>query len=41
MEKQLKISIGEYSTKGRKEVNQDFHENLTEENIVEILEKYK
>ncbi len=26
MEKQLKISIGEYSTKGRKEVNQDFHD---------------
>ena len=26
MDKQLKISIGEYSTKGRKEVNQDFHD---------------
>lgn len=26
MEKELTISIGEYSTKGRKEVNQDFHD---------------
>ncbi len=26
MDKQLKISIGEYSDKGRKEVNQDFHD---------------
>ncbi len=26
MNKQLTISIGEYSTKGRKEVNQDFHD---------------
>ncbi|GIU01599.1 protein kinase [Sulfurovum sp. TSL6] len=26
MEKQLTISIGEHSTKGRKEVNQDFHD---------------
>jgi len=26
MDKQLTISIGEYSTKGRKEVNQDFHD---------------
>ncbi len=26
MDKQLKISIGVYSTKGRKEVNQDFHD---------------
>jgi serine/threonine protein phosphatase PrpC/predicted Ser/Thr protein kinase len=26
MDKQLTVSIGEYSTKGRKEVNQDFHD---------------
>lgn len=26
MEKQLKISIGEYTSKGRKDVNQDFHD---------------
>lgn len=26
MEKQLKISIGEYTSKGRKDINQDFHD---------------
>lgn len=26
MDKQLKISIGEYTSKGRKEINQDFHD---------------
>lgn len=33
--------IGACGTAPAMLVNQDFHENLTEENIVEILEKYK
>ena len=28
MNNQLKVSIGQYSHKGRKEINQDFHDVL-------------